>query len=152
MSENISCPVSFITVNENRVRITALFVILTSVSYLLAPNWVIPAFLVLDFFLRGFGFGRYSLFAAMSGWIVRKLSIKNKPIDQAPKVFAARLGFGMAILLFLSDVLSELTAAYVIASVFVLLSFLESALGICVGCHVYTLVKRLFPGALKAAS
>ena len=110
------------------------------------------AILVLDFFLRGFGFGRYSLFAAMSGWIVRKLSIKNKPIDQAPKVFAARLGFGMAILLFLSDVLSELTAAYVIASVFVLLSFLESALGICVGCHVYTLVKRLFPGALKAAS
>lgn len=151
MSENISCPVSHIMVNENRVRITASLVFLTSLSYLLAPDWAIPAFLVIDFFLRGFGKGRYSLFNALSGWIVRKLSINNKPIDQAPKIFAAQLGFILVSLLFISDVFSLLQVGYVIAAVLVLFSFLESALGFCAGCHVYSLIKRIFPRAFKTA-
>lgn len=150
MSEYISCPVSHILVNENRVRIVALFVFLASLTYLLVPYWAIPAFLTIDFFLRGFGKGRYSLFSILSGWIVRKLSIKDKPIDQAPKLFAARLGFAMAGLLFILDVFFPWQLAYGIAAVLVLFSFLESALGFCAGCYVYSLIKRFFPGALKA--
>jgi hypothetical protein len=145
MTERISCPVSNILVNENRVRITALFVFLSSSSYLLAPYWAIPAFLVIDFFLRGFGWGRYSPFNALSGWIVKKFSIGNKPIDQAPKLFAAQLGFTFSSLLLISAVFSLLQTGYVIASILVLFSFLESALGFCAGCHVYTIIRKIFP-------
>jgi hypothetical protein len=145
MSENISCPVSYITVNENRVRITALFVFLSCLSYLLAPNWAIPAFLAVDFFLRGFGWGRYSLFNVLSGWIVRTLAINNKPIDQAPKLFAARLGCFMALLLVITAMFSPLPTGYIIDAILVLFSFLESALGFCAGCHVYTLIRKIFP-------
>jgi hypothetical protein len=152
MSKYIFCPVSHILVNENRVRIVASFVFLTGLSYLLAPCWAIAAFLAIDFFLRGFGKGRYSLFNTLSGWIVRKLSIKDKPIDQAPKLFAARLGFILAVLLFVSDVFFPLQLGYGIAAVLVLFSFLESALGFCAGCYMYSLIKKFFPGVLKAVS
>jgi uncharacterized protein DUF4395 len=144
MSENISCPVSHIMVNENRVRIIALFVFVAGLSYLLTHYWAIPAFLVIDFFLRGVGKGQYSLFNVLSGWIVRKLSLKNRPIDQAPKIFAARLGFIFASLLFLSCVFSLLQVGYVITAVLLLFSFLESALGFCAGCHVYSLIKKIY--------
>jgi hypothetical protein len=145
MPENISCPVSYITVNENRVRITALLVFLSSVSYLIVPDWAIPAFLAVDFFLRGFGWGRYSPFNVISGWIVRTLSVGNRPIDQAPKLFAARLGFIMALLLVITAMFSLLPTGYIIDAILALFSFLESALGFCAGCHVYTLMRKIFP-------
>jgi Domain of unknown function (DUF4395) len=151
MSESISCPVSHIMVNENRVRITAAFVFVASVSYLLVPFWGIPTFLAIDFFLRAFGKARYSLFSVLSGLIVTGLSIGNKPIDQAPKLFAAWIGFVLAVLLLGSNIFSLLPEAYVIAGILVLFSFLESALGFCAGCHVYSLTKKVFPKALKAA-
>jgi len=34
MSDNISCPVDHIPINENRVRLTAMFVLLTGLTYL----------------------------------------------------------------------------------------------------------------------
>jgi hypothetical protein len=144
MAESISCPVSNSVVNENRVRLTALFVFLLSVSFLVAPNWIVPGLLVIDFFLRGFGLGRYSPLNILSGWVVRKLSIGNKLIDQAPKRFAAQLGFIFAFLLFTSAVFSLTGTGYVIAAVLVLFSFLESALGLCAGCYVYSLTRKIF--------
>lgn len=144
-SNDISCPVSFIMVNENRVRITAIFVFFASLSYLLAPGWIIPAFLAIDFFLRGAGKGKYSLLNLLSGWTVRLLALGNKPIDQAPKRFAARIGLALSCALFVADVCQLPKTPFVIASVIALFSFLESALGFCAGCHVYSLMKKIFP-------
>ena len=143
MPENISCPVSHILINEYRVRITAGFVFLASLFWLLAPFWVIPAFLAIDFFLRASRKGQYSPLNILSGWLVRILSITNKPIDQAPKLFAAQLGFVFSSLLLLSVLFSLPTAAVVIATVLALFAFLESAFGFCAGCHVYSLIKSL---------
>lgn len=145
MSANISCPVSDIKINENRVRLNALFVLLLALNYILMPNWAIPAFLVIDFFLRGFGWGRYSPLNSFSGWVIRNLSIANKPIDQAPKLFAAQLGFAFAGLLLIFSVFSVSEAGYAIAATLVLFAFLESALGFCAGCHVYTLTRKFLP-------
>jgi hypothetical protein len=145
MTENITCPVSNITVNENRVRIIALLVFLSTLSYLLVPYWPIPALLLIDFFLRGFGWGRFSPFNVLSGWIGKTLAIRSRPIDQAPKQFAAQLGFIFALLFFIAAVFSMTQTTYVIAAVLILFSFLESALGFCAGCHVYTLTRKLFP-------
>ena len=147
MSQNISCPVSQVTVNEFRVRIVASFVFLTSIVYLLFPNWIIPAFLAMDFFIRGFGQSRFSPLSALSGWIVRTLKIGTRPIDQAPKRFAAQLGFAFSSLLLIFTLFSFLDASYTVAGILALFSFLESALGLCAGCHVYSLIRKFFPSA-----
>jgi hypothetical protein len=145
MSANLSCPVSDIKINENRVRITAFFVFLSGFVYLLAPTWAIPAFLLIDFFLRGFGLGRYSPFNALSGYVIKALLIANKPIDQAPKQFAAQLGFVFAGLLLIAAVFSLPDAGIVIDAILVIFAFLESALGFCAGCQVYTLTRKFLP-------
>jgi len=143
MSNNISCPVSSITVNENRVRVTAFFVFITSLTYLVVSEWVIPALLAVDFFLRASGKGKYSPLNLLSGWLVRLLKIANRPIDQAPKRFAAGMGFVLACGLFTADIYALSATAFVLALTLALFSFLESALGFCAGCHVYSLIKRL---------
>jgi len=139
----VSCPVSSITVNENRVRIIATLVFSTSLTYLVAPIWQLPALLSVDFFLRIFGLGRYSPFNVISGWIVRRLGIGEKPTDQAPKIFAATLGFILAVLFLMAALFSFSRLSYAFDGILIVFSFLESALGICAGCHVYTLIKSL---------
>ena len=49
MATELECPVDFITVNENKVRLNALSVLLLSIIYLFIPVWMIPAFLTVDF-------------------------------------------------------------------------------------------------------
>ena len=143
MSNAVSCPVSGVTVNENRVRVTALFVFFASLSYLLSPGWVAPGLLAIDFFLRASGQGKLSPLNAVSGWVVRLLKMGNIPIDQAPKRFAAGIGAALACALLIADICRLSTTAFVITLVLALFSFLESALGFCAGCHVYTLMTRL---------
>ena len=147
MPDNISCPVSHIKVNENRVRIVAAFVFVTSLSYFLLPWWPAPALLAIDFFLRVVDLGRYSPFNVLSGWIVRALAIGDRPVDRAPKQFAAQLGFLFSTLLLTVAVFSLPQTGYIFAAILVLFSFLESALGFCAGCYVYTLIRKIFPAA-----
>jgi hypothetical protein len=131
--------------NEYRVRIVALFVFVASASFLLTGAWIIPALLSVDFALRSFGKGRYSPLNIAAGWIVSALSIGNKPIDQAPKLFAAQLGFAFAVFLLIATWLQLTGIGYALAGILILFSFLESAFGFCAGCHVYSLVKKIFP-------
>jgi hypothetical protein len=145
MKPVLSCPADHIPVNENQVRITALFVLLLSSAYLIAGHWIIPLFLVVDFFLRGFGYGAYSPLNRLSGLLVKKLSIRNKPIDRGPKQFAAQIGFLLSDILLIAGAVELKGAAYCIVAVMILFSFLESALSFCAGCHVYTFLKKFFP-------
>ena len=144
MKPELECPVDFITVNENKVRLIALNVLIFAVVYLFVPNWIIPAFLTVDFFLRGFNFGKYSLLAMLSEKEVQLFGIKAKPIDQAPKRFAAKIGFIFFAAIFIATVLNCITAGIVLTVILVLFSFLESFVGFCAGCYVYTFYVRLF--------
>jgi hypothetical protein len=147
MSQNISCPVSHVTVNEYRVRIVASLVFVLSIVYLFLPDWIIPAFLAIDFFIRGFRQAKFSPLSILSGWIVNTIGIGNRPIDQAPKRFAAQLGFVFSSLLLTFTLFSLPEPGYVTAGILTLFSFLESALGFCAGCQVYTLIRKFFPSA-----
>jgi Domain of unknown function (DUF4395) len=148
MKPTIKCPVDHIPVNENQIRFTALFVLLLTCSYLFTGHWAIPLFLVIDFFLRGFGYGAYSPLNLLSAWLVKKLSIPNKPIDRAPKLFAAQIGFFLSDILLIAVVVELKGAAYAIAGLLILFSFLESAFSFCAGCHMYHFLKKFFPGMI----
>src|SRR5882724_5252554 len=114
MKTELECPVDFITVNENKIRLIALKVLILAVIYLFVPNWIIPAFLTVDFFLRGFNFGKYSLLAMLGEKEVQLFGVKAKPIDQAPKRFSAKIGFIFSAAIFIATVLNYTTTGIVL--------------------------------------
>lgn len=148
MANDISCPVDHIKVSESRVRLTAALVFLVSLTYLFTGSWWVAMFLTVDFFLRAFGFGTYSPLQFISGWLEMRFSLTGKMVDRAPKIFAARVGFIFADCLLITGVLGIGAAADFIASVLLVFSFLESALGFCAGCYAYSFLRRFFPRAI----
>src|ERR1700744_2146697 len=96
----MECPVDFIPINENKARLTAFLVLVIGIVYLLTGFWLLIAFLLIDFALRTFNLGKYSLLGFFSEALIKQLKIKNKPVDRAPKRFAAGVGlvFSLTIL------------------------------------------------------
>ncbi|MFN8253255.1 MAG: DUF4395 domain-containing protein [Ferruginibacter sp.] len=144
MQKTIECPVDFVTVNETQVRTTAFLVLLTAIGWFISGNLLVIAFLVPDFFMRAFNFGKYSPLNLASRFFVHQLSLPVKPIDQAPKRFAAKIGLIFTAAITILQLLQYKTAAGAAASVLIFFALLESAFGFCAGCHAYTFYRKLF--------
>lgn len=130
-------------INENKVRLNALWVFIlvgVSIIYFQLP---IAIFLAVDFFIRGFGVGKYSPLGKLSDVAIKQFSIGNKPIYQAPKRFAARIGFIFCLLVIASAVLQLGIVTLMVSLVFVAFAFLESFLGFCAGCYVYSFLLQV---------
>jgi hypothetical protein len=140
--EDMQCPVDFVMINENKARLTALFVLILGVVFLVTGLWIIMAFLALDFFLRVNNWGKYSSLGMLSQAVIKQLKIKNKPTDRAPKRFAAGVGllFTIGILVFVFFQVT--TLANIVTIVLLLFAYLESFLGFCAGCHVYSILQK----------
>ncbi|MBN8838066.1 MAG: DUF4395 domain-containing protein [Sphingobacteriia bacterium] len=138
MPVQIECPVDFVVTNENKVRLNALWVLILSIVYLFTNWWIIPAFLSVDFYCRGFGKAKLSLISLLSETTIKTLKIAHKPIDQAPKIFAAKVGFLFSIVAAVTQIIGFSTAALVSIAVMSFFAFLESVFKICAGCYVYT--------------
>lgn len=144
MKTTIECPVDFVTVNETQVRTTAFLVLLAATVWLLTGNIFIIALLAPDFFLRGFNYGKYSPLNIAGKFLVTQLRLPVKPIDQAPKRFAAKIGLGFVIAIAALQLLEYTTAAKALAAVLLFFALLESVFGICAGCYAYTFYRKLF--------
>lgn len=142
MNFELECPVDFTKINENKVRLTALWVLLIAVVVFLTKSVWIAAFLALDFAVRGFEYSRFSLLNQLSDRALTLLKIPEKPIDRAPKVFAAKIGLGMTALIGLLLVIGYPVAALVLTGILLFFALLESAFRFCAGCYVYTLCRR----------
>ena len=145
MAYNISCPVDHVSISENRVRITAFLVFLTTLTFLLTGYWPVVLLLAIDFFLRGFGYGIYSPLFVLGGWLGKRIVISTRSVDRAPKLFAARLGFIFSDCLLIAAACGVKPMAYGLVGVLLIFSFLESVFGFCAGCVFYSILKRLFP-------
>ena len=130
-------------INENKVRLNALWVFILVTLSIFYMGLPIVIFLAIDFFLRGFNFGKYSPLAKLSDFTIKQLNIANKPIFQAPKRFAARIGFILSLLILTSYVFQLDIAALGLSIVFSIFAFLESFLGFCAGCYVYSFLIQL---------
>src|SRR5580692_6033701 len=91
--QSVECPVDFVPVNENITRLNAAETLLLAVIWLFTNTPVIPAVLAMDFLLRAANYGRFSPLNVFSGLLVKIFSIPVKPVDRAPKRFAAGVGF-----------------------------------------------------------
>lgn len=144
VKDSLSCPVDFVTVNENKVRLIALQVFIVSIAIFIFQHWLLIILLTVDFFLRSFDLNKFSPLAAISAGIIRLFSIGVKPINQGPKRFAARIGLIFSIAILLSYYAGYPTVVASLAAVLITFSFLESFFSFCAGCHVYTYLKKIF--------
>lgn len=143
MKSNLQCPVDFVTINENQVRITAVLVFFLTLLWLWVGWALIPLFLGIDFLTRYLKWSQYSLLNKSSEWLTALFQLGIKPVERAPKRFAALVGaiFSFAIvglylieLPFLADFLS-VTLLFFAA--------MEGFLGFCAGCYVYHGLQQL---------
>jgi len=138
--KNIICPVSAERIDENRVRLTALGVILVMGLFLMTGVWIIAALLAADFFIRAFKEAKFSPLARLGDLLVRISGTHPILIDKAPKLFAARIGFILTSLTAFLALVELSLAASVTGIVLVIFAFLECGLNFCAGCWVYTYV------------
>lgn len=134
-----------VTVNAYRARWVALLVSILTIGYLASGYWLIPTFLVLDFFLRASQQGNYSLLGRLSGVLLNVFRMGNKPVDRAPRRFAAWVGFLFAGAMLILYGIGAPFISYILADVLVIFAFFEAAFGFCVGCRIYSIVKSLLP-------
>jgi len=142
-NDNLDCPVDFVLINENRARMVAFFVGILGAVCFITANWLISAFLLADFILRAFNLNNYSPLGLISGELLRLFKIKNKPVDRAPKRFAAFMGLVFVAIITLSLLTGLITLAKVALAILMIFAALESFAGFCAGCHVYSYLKRL---------
>jgi hypothetical protein len=143
MNDNLQCPVDFVPMNENKARLTAFWVLVLGIIFLLTNWWIIMAFLVIDFLLRANNQGKYSLLAILSDAVINLFKIKNKPTDRAPKRFAAGVGLLFTIGILILALLKQDTAVAIVTSVLLLFAFLESFVSFCAGCYAYSLLNKV---------
>jgi len=136
--KQIICPVSPDRIDENVVRLTALWVVLSMGAFFMTGISVIPFLISVDFFIRAFTQAKASPFSRMSKQIVTAIGLKPVLIDKGPKIFAARIGFILTILTTSLSFAGLQSASVVTGSILVLFAFLECGLNFCAGCWVYT--------------
>jgi hypothetical protein len=136
--KNIVCPVSFEKVHENIPRVTAFFVVTLLLSYILTGYILIVLFLMLDFFIRGFNYSKYSLVNHLAKPIADNLSVPGILIDKAPKLFAARLGGVFALFISFFYFIQFEIISSILALVVAIFAALECFFNICVGCYIYS--------------
>ena len=134
---------NFVLVNENKVRLTSLGILILTVFYFLTGWWIIPAFLIVDFLIRASDFSDYSILNIISINLINLFSMEVKPVDQAPKKFASKIGLILAISILILDILRFDKTAVTIAILLAIPVFLESFLGYCPGCSLYYKYRKI---------
>ena len=136
--KDLVCPISDQRVNEQVTRFNAMFAIAVIVSAFVLNSIFLIAFLMADFFMRGFTGIKFSPISFVSHYLSNTLHLPVKMIDKAPKVFAARLGFLMAIIITGLFIFELQLASFIVAGMLIFFAGLEFLLAICVGCMIYT--------------
>lgn len=136
---NIICPVSNIKIDSNVSRLTVFMNAVLLALYLLTGNPVLVVVVAIDYAIRAIWQPKYSPIRFLAMRIANNLYVPEKLIDQAPKLFASRVGFLFAITSTLLFAFSG-PASLLVAGVLLVFTTLDSVLDFCVGCLVYTVV------------
>jgi len=136
--KDILCPISAERINEQVTRLNAFFAVTTIALAFLLNSAFFLIFLAADFYIRAFTNFKYSPISYLSSKLSTSLNLSYKPIDKAPKIFAARLGFFMSSVIAIAFIMNATIASAVIAGILAFFATLEFAFAICVGCTIYS--------------
>ena len=136
------CPVNNEWVNTNQVRINASIVFIACCLALTIQTPYIILLLCIDFFCRGFIKKRVSLLNYLSKSIITAFDIPTSKENEAPKIFAVKVGFVFTVLSLICFFLGYKTSFNLFVTIIILFSFLEFAFKFCAGCVVFTLLVK----------
>jgi len=150
-----TCPISKSLIDENVVRLMGFFtlILVTTAFFNYKISWIIFLFLTYDFLAR-ISKPKYSIIKIISKKIMHEIiKIKPKEIGSAPKIFAAKIGLGFSIILFLlsltndntiviNNLLESYTFSYILWKIliiiFIIAISLETFFSFCLGCKAYS--------------
>lgn len=135
--KNIICPVSFQKIPSHLPRITALYTVIGAITYIQTDWLLLLLWLVFDFAARASNQSELSLIHHMALKTSQFLGLKSKPIDKAPKLFAARLGTIMFFAATALHISGFTKMATIIVLLVGLLASLEWLFNFCAGCYIY---------------
>lgn len=148
---NTNDPLSPEPADERVVRMSASLTVMLLLTGLFSNLQWISLLLCFDFFIRGFTQLPISPLRRAARAQVRIFRLKPKPINAAPKIFAAKIGFILSAAITILSFSGVHTAARLVAELMVLAAGLEAFLGICLGCHLYSLTQKIKQSRSKAA-
>jgi hypothetical protein len=136
------CPIGRRTVDSSASRIASLLVTALLLTALFTPaKWVLLVVLA-DYLLRDLAGPGKSPLCWLGGRTKTALGLRGRPVDAAPKRFAAWLATGFvgagALAVYVADALPMATVAVGACAV---CAFLDGAFGYCVGCRVYVMIQ-----------
>jgi hypothetical protein len=131
------CPISALRINETTARLTGFLMATLLALYLATGNLTFVLVSAADYYIRAFTALPASPASWLAAQLAQRLHLPATPIDKAPKIFAARVGFVCA-LTSVSLYPRHRAGSRVVALVLLSFALLESVLNICAGCLVYT--------------
>lgn len=133
----VSCPVNDKQVNEIVVRMIAMQVVFAGLAALYFQNPYIAGFLFADFGLRAFGMNQWSPLKYLAQKTVTHFQLGYKATNEAPKKFAAAIGFFVVGLFTVLLFFQFFVSASLVGGILLLFASLEAGFGFCVGCIIY---------------
>jgi signal transduction histidine kinase/CheY-specific phosphatase CheX len=132
-----NCPISIFRVNKNASRVGSLINIVMIFLFIYFNNPLFLYALTIDFLFKATNI-KYSPFGKVASFLTKIFGLPINLIDAGPKIFAFRLGFSMLLVSSILFILGLHNITVILALMFIVLTFLEGALGFCVGCYLYT--------------
>lgn len=152
MTTNLNCPVSVNKVDENVLRTASFITVILLITGILLKSYLLLFLLSIDFSLRAFTSGKYSIIKIGAIKIASTINLPKKPVDAAPKKFAAALGTAFSSIIGIFLLGGNLGLAFIFSSLLGICALLEGVFAFCVGCHVYSIITIFFSkaGLLKS--
>ncbi len=139
----VICPISENKIDSNISRITTFLNVILLIAFLYSQSFVLITIISIDYFIRACLPSKISPAKLLATQLSKSFKLNKKPINEAPKVFAARLGFICSFLGGLFLVINLPLASLIITLILTVLAIFDSVFNFCVGCTIYHYV--VFP-------
>jgi len=137
------CPISFERIDTHTLRLSGILLFIFTLLFLSENSiiWMLPV--VLELAIRAIFSAKYAPMFVLSKMVIKILKISPQLEDAAPKQFAVRVGFFMAILILFFSVLGIDKFASFISIILLLCIGLEVIFKFCVGCVMYAWLMKI---------
>lgn len=144
-----TCPIAFRQIDGTIVRIGAFFISLVVIAYFLTAQIFLLVFLVIDFCIRIYWHKPYSPIFQASRFVKKILTLETDMTDAGAKRLAAQFGLLFSVMLVVEGFFGFDYALYLTAGALLACTALEVLFGYCVGCKIYFVIKKVYPGFMS---
>ncbi len=144
-----SCPLAFRLIDGTVARISAVFVSLFVIIFLLTAQKLFLFFILVDFLMRLYGLKKYSIVYNLAIFSKKIFSFNTEMTDAGAKRLAAHFGVIFVFLLLIESFFNLQVMLYVTAGIFLLCTGLEIVFAYCIGCKIYFIIKKIYPSFME---